>query len=131
MQTRSRTAFAASAKGANKNSKNSDENKIKVQIAICTACDLPDGTPFVLRGCERNQRRLGEIAIDKKDSFATLLKKINVFLVANKMPKVESFHYLQEDGDLNYASARAFSHDDLVESLQWNKTFFVYFDDTC
>lgn len=118
-------------KSSTKNKTSFEKSDFTIVVAICTACDLPIGTSRFESGCETNFKKLGTFGINKQDTFKTILSKLNGFLKGNRLRQVEGFHYLQEDGDMNYASSAAFSKQDLIYSLKYNTKFFVYFDDTC
>lgn len=74
-----------------------------------------------------NKIKLGTIHISTDDSYDDIIGNINQLLDSIYLTVVSDFHYIEKDGDINYANRLNFHKDDLCNALKYNTTFYVYY----
>ena len=93
-----------------------DENYI-----VTVAINLTDDYEF-------NECKLGTITVTTHDSFDTIIYNINQLLHNYNLIPINAFHYIEEDGDINYINRSNADMDDLYNAIKFHTTFYVYYN---
>jgi hypothetical protein len=65
------------------------------------------------------------INITQGDNYDAILKKVNIGLTKKGYQEVDSFHYLQEDGDYAYVDKEIAEKTDLLYSIKFDTTIYI------
>jgi hypothetical protein len=76
---------------------------------------------------EYNEQVLGNIKISTNDNFDIIINKINDILIKYGLPLVDDFHYITEDGDLDYINKSLFSKSNFLNPIEHDTTIYVYY----
>lgn len=79
---------------------------------------------------DKSDHILGVVSLTEKETFTTVLRKINQVLRRNRLVAIQDFHYQTEDGDIDYVNSKNGQLSSFLESIAELNRVYVYFDDS-